>query len=388
MVLIAPSIFQCADSELEQAVKSMPNADLIHIDVAHPDFLTTFGGDTDDGKPSLLWDESYLDRVHRALCLSKSTADLDIHLMVPNPIKHIERYATMAPEYITFHSEATDGPKDVIREIRAYGANPGIAVNPDTPLSSIRDHLEELNGYRQDKSLVLLMSVVPGKGGQSYIPQVTQKIADLRKVIDERGYDNIKIEVDGGIKLDNHFNPIMAGADILVSGSGVLKHPDYSPKEAIDKMRDVVVLGSDHAGYHLKKVLKCHLDEQRIPHKDLGCFNELKVDYPMFAGNVAEAIQGGEYARGILVCGSGQGIAMAANRYKGIRAARCVDAEDARETRRHNDCNVLVLRGGGRTNITGATNIFTAWYHTPTEANENEGERHLRRIQQLDKFGS
>jgi ribose 5-phosphate isomerase B len=139
-----------------------------------------------------------------------------------------------------------------------------------------------------------------------------------------------------------------------------------------------ILIGSDHAGFALKTLLKQALQNDGYDPIDIGCEKENSCDYPVFARELCEGILSGRASRGILVCGTGLGMSIAANRYKGIRAALCTTEYHARMSRAHNDSNVLVL--GGR--ITGpelALAILKAWLETPFE-----GERHQRRINLIE----
>lgn len=139
-----------------------------------------------------------------------------------------------------------------------------------------------------------------------------------------------------------------------------------------------VAVGSDHAGFGLKAVIKDRLAEMGHEVVDVGADSKDSVDYPDFAKVVAEGVLSGRYEMGVLVCGSGLGMSMAANRYPGVRAALCHNLWSARMSRRHNDANVLCL--GER--ITGeglALDILELFFTT-----EFEGGRHGRRVSKLD----
>ncbi len=362
MVQVSPSLFNVKEEDLVERVGQAFNADYLHIDVTDGVFV----GDKDGGA-SLFWDEKKLLEV-----ADSSEMPLDIHLMVADPIKHIERYAQFNPEYISFHLEATDNPLAVIAKIREFGVKPAIALNPATLVFGIAELIDSVE-------MVLLMSVIPGKGGQIYIPAVTDKVADLRKMVG----DKVLIEVDGGIKLENAYLPINAGADILVSGTGIFNASDYSPSQVIEKMQDVVCLASDHGGYDLKEQLKKHLSSRRVAYKDLGCHNTNSVDYPDLADQLAGSISVGEYCRGVLICGTGIGMSIRANRHPEIRATRCCSKFDAEMSRAHNNSNVLVL-GERSPIIDSPEEIFDTWYGTAFAGEQESGERHARRVKKLE----
>jgi RpiB/LacA/LacB family sugar-phosphate isomerase len=135
-----------------------------------------------------------------------------------------------------------------------------------------------------------------------------------------------------------------------------------------------LILGADHAGYELKEAVRGILRENGIPVTDVGTNGAESVDYPDFARPVAEAVSSGRFPRGILVCGSGVGMSIAANRYPGVRAALCLDEETARLSRLHNDSNILVL-AGRKTDPATAARIVRVWLETGFE-----GGRHEKRL--------
>lgn len=139
-----------------------------------------------------------------------------------------------------------------------------------------------------------------------------------------------------------------------------------------------LLVASDHAGFELKEKLRKALDRLGVAYQDLGTYSTDSVDYPDYARRVAEAVSRGEAERGLLVCGSGQGMAMTANRYRGVRAALPFDEETARLSREHNDANVLAL--GGRTlDHAKAERMLAVWLSTPFA-----GGRHERRVEKIE----
>ena len=107
----------------------------------------------------------------------------------------------------------------------------------------------------------------------------------------------------------------------------------------------MIAIGCDHGGYELKKEIVAYLDQKGIEYKDFGCDSTASVDYPAYARKVAHAILDGSCEKGILICGTGIGISIAANKIPGIRAALCTDCFCAQATREHNDANILALGG-------------------------------------------
>lgn len=141
----------------------------------------------------------------------------------------------------------------------------------------------------------------------------------------------------------------------------------------------MIAIGSDHGGYELKQEIMKHLDERGIDYKDFGCYDESSCDYPVYARLVAAEVAGGRCETGILICGTGIGISIAANKVPGIRAALCTDCFCAEATRQHNDANILCL--GGRVVGPGlALKIVDTFLDTPF----SDEERHIRRIQLIE----
>ncbi len=143
-------------------------------------------------------------------------------------------------------------------------------------------------------------------------------------------------------------------------------------------MPETIIVGSDHAGFELKEKVKRHLERQGLLVEDVGTHSTESVDYPGFAHAVAAAIACGRCRRGILVCGTGIGMATAANRHPGVRAATAYDEPTARLSRAHNDANVLAL--GGRTlDHESALRVLDVWLATAFE-----GGRHARRVAAIE----
>ena len=142
----------------------------------------------------------------------------------------------------------------------------------------------------------------------------------------------------------------------------------------------MLALGCDQAGYELKQEIMKYLDEKGIEYKDCGTYSTDAVDYPVYAKAVVKEILSGNCEKGILICGTGIGISIAANRYKGIRAALCGDCFSAEATRLHNDANILAM--GARVVGAGlAVKITETFLNTPFSG----AERHARRVSMLDE---
>ena len=138
---------------------------------------------------------------------------------------------------------------------------------------------------------------------------------------------------------------------------------------------EAVVIGCDHAAYEMKEKLKAYLTRRGVPVEDAGTYGTESVDYPDYGRKVARLVSEGGFPRGILLCGTGLGMSMVANRFPGVRAALCHDLFAAIMSRKHNDANILVL-GGRVTGETLAEEIVRVWLETPFE-----GGRHQHRLE-------
>lgn len=136
----------------------------------------------------------------------------------------------------------------------------------------------------------------------------------------------------------------------------------------------MIAIGADHGGYKLKEEVKKYLDEKGIEYKDFGTYSEERVDYPDIAKEVSKAVQKNECDRGILICRSGYGMSMVANKFKGVRSAPCFEETAAKFSRMHNDSNVLAL-GADYVTVNQAIQIVRVWIAT-----EFEGGRHQERL--------
>ena len=142
----------------------------------------------------------------------------------------------------------------------------------------------------------------------------------------------------------------------------------------------MIAIGSDHGGYKLKEELKKYMDEKNIKYKDCGTMSDESIDYPNIAKDVAKSVQSKECEKGILICRSGIGMSMCANKYKGIRCAVCYKEETAKYSRMHNDSNVLAL-GADYITTNEAICIFRMWLAT-----DFEGGRHIERLKLIEEI--
>jgi ribulose-phosphate 3-epimerase len=155
---------------------------------------------------------------------------LDVHLMITDPDKYAPEFIKAGADWISVHPDTCKDPVKSLARIRELGAKSSIAVNPDVPLEKVEAHLAHID-------MILMMTVFPGFAGQAFIEDVLPKIEKVRNMITERKLP-ILIEADGGIKADNIGRVVRAGAEVIVSGSGIFKTPDYA--ETIQKMRQCV----------------------------------------------------------------------------------------------------------------------------------------------------
>ena len=139
-----------------------------------------------------------------------------------------------------------------------------------------------------------------------------------------------------------------------------------------------IIIGSDHAGYPMKEKVTAHLRERGVKVEDIGTYSEEAVDYTDFGKKVARKVSDGTFGRGILICGTGLGMSMVANRFRGVRAALANDLFSAIMSRRHNDSNIMAM-GGRLIGDTLAFQLVDTWLETPFE-----GGRHQRRLEKMD----
>ena len=214
-IQISPSILSADFSQLGNEIKRLEEggADLIHVDVMDGHFVPNLT----IGPPVI--------KALKKNCSIK----FDVHLMISPVHKYIDAYADAGADIITFHPEATDDLSASIKKIKDFGKKVGVSLNPETKVSVIKDHLDQID-------LVLIMSVNPGFGGQKFMPEVLEKIKELRNIQKEKNVD-FDIEIDGGINFENSKIAIEAGANILVSGTTIFKSNNGDIKKNIDLLK-------------------------------------------------------------------------------------------------------------------------------------------------------
>lgn len=213
--LIAPSILSADFARLGEEVDNVlkAGADVVHFDVMDNHYV-----------PNL----TIGPMVCKALRDYGIEAPIDVHLMVKPVDTLIPMFADAGASIITFHPEASEHVDRTLSLIKEHGCKAGLVLNPATPLSCLEYVMDKLD-------VILLMSVNPGFGGQKFIPNTLDKLRAVRKLIDQSGYD-IRLEIDGGVNVNNIAEIAEAGADMFVAGSAIFNQPDY--KHVIDQMRE------------------------------------------------------------------------------------------------------------------------------------------------------
>ena len=214
-IQISPSILSADFSQLGNEIKRLEEggADMIHVDVMDGHFVPNLTV----GPPVI--------KALRKQCSIK----FDVHLMISPVHKYIEAYADAGADIITIHPEATENLEESISKIKSLNKKVGVSLNPESKLDLITNYLEKID-------LVLIMSVNPGFGGQKFMPEVLDKVKQLKEIKSKKNM-NFDIEIDGGINFDNCRSAIEAGANILVSGTTVFKSNNGDIKKNINLLR-------------------------------------------------------------------------------------------------------------------------------------------------------
>jgi len=217
-VMVAPSILSADFGALAEQIKIVEatGADWIHFDVMDGHFV-----------PNITIGPVVVEAARRATRLP-----LDVHLMISDPDLYIEPFAEAGADILTVHVEACPHLHRTVQAIHKVGVQAGVAINPATALTALEDILPQLD-------LVVVMSVNPGFGGQSFIGSTPERVEKVRSMIDAIPSGKIRLEVDGGI--DAMTGPIVvdAGADVLVAGSAVFRHTD-GPAAGMEELRNAI----------------------------------------------------------------------------------------------------------------------------------------------------
>jgi ribulose-phosphate 3-epimerase len=217
MIKLAPSILSADFSRLGEQIAEVAGAgaDYIHIDVMDGHFVPNIT----IGAPVV------------ASIRPVTSLPLDVHLMIEHPEQYISDFVKAGADIITVHVEASPQLSSAIRLIKELGIKAGVSLNPPTPISTVKEFIPHVN-------LVLVMSVNPGFGGQPFIPETLPKIANMRKILDDRGL-SAELEVDGGINADNAPDIVKAGANVLVAGNSIFRAGEGIGR-ALQRLREAV----------------------------------------------------------------------------------------------------------------------------------------------------
>ncbi|MBQ8850008.1 MAG: ribulose-phosphate 3-epimerase [Clostridia bacterium] len=216
---ISPSIM-CADfMNLKECVRDFEDngIEYIHVDIMDGHFVSNYTLGTDFCK--ILKRETHI--------------PIDLHLMVEEPEKKLDWFEFGEGDYVSVHYESTKHLQRALSQIKSRGAKAMVALNPATPI-------EVLEWVLPDIDAVLLMTVNPGFAGQKLVPQCLEKITALRRYLDERGYTQVEIEVDGNVSFENARKMSDAGADIFVAGTSSLFKAGVPMSESVKKMRESI----------------------------------------------------------------------------------------------------------------------------------------------------
>ena len=215
MAIIAPSLLSANFLNLQKDcdMLNQSKADWYHLDVMDGRFV-----------PNISFGPMIVEFFRKA-----TDKYCDVHLMIEDPEKYAEAFKKAGADNLTVHIEACKHLHRNIQQIKALGMHAGVAINPHTPIDSLKDIIKDVD-------LVCIMSVNPGFGGQSFIPHTIDKIKQLKSMINEHHLD-VKIEIDGGVTLENASSIISAGADVLVAGNTVFK--SENPMATIEKLKSL-----------------------------------------------------------------------------------------------------------------------------------------------------
>jgi len=214
-VKLAPSLLNADFADLRKAISYIEGvADAVHLDVMDGNFV-----------PNITFGPLVVRAVREITRLP-----LDVHLMIAQPDEFVEEFIEAGADWISFHAEVSSSPHELLRLIRRRGKRAGMVLNPQTPALRIFDCLELMD-------FALVMTVIPGFGGQKIMPEALSKVSEIKREAARRHVE-IELEVDGGVKTDNLEMVLAAGADIIVVGSSIYAAPD--PSRAALEVRGIL----------------------------------------------------------------------------------------------------------------------------------------------------
>lgn len=212
-IKISPSILSCDFARMGEEAYAVftAGADMLHIDVMDGHFV-----------PNLTFGATVVKSLRKSV-----EGIFDVHLMISNPIDYIDDFANAGSDIIVFHTESNSDITQTIKKIKSHGIKAGLSIKPKTPAEAIFPYLKDID-------MVLVMTVEPGFGGQSFMPDMMPKLRAIRSEIDSQGYQ-VDLEVDGGINEGTAKIVAENGANVLVAGSAIFGSKSY--KEAIAAIR-------------------------------------------------------------------------------------------------------------------------------------------------------
>lgn len=214
MIKISPSLLAADFSKLGEEVEKIENdADMLHLDVMDGVFV-----------PNISFGAGVISALRK-----KSALTFDVHLMITNPMRYIDDFVKAGADIITIHYESCSNQAEVLKKIKNSGCRASISIKPATPAFVLEPLLEYVD-------MVLVMTVEPGFGGQSFIEETMESVSAVRKMIDKSGH-SIDVQVDGGISASTIRKAYDSGANVFVAGSSVFKSDD--PSKAIKTLRSI-----------------------------------------------------------------------------------------------------------------------------------------------------